>query len=59
MIGASDADGGYVADDPHTPEEYASTIYEKLGIDRDRPIYTPQNRPVFYGHAGEPIERLF
>lgn len=55
IIGKTDADGGYVLDSPHTPEDYASTIYEKLGIDRDQPLYTSTNRPVLFGHAGEPI----
>lgn len=55
IIGRSDNEGGYVLDDPHTPEEYASTIYEKLGIDRSKPLYTAANRPVLFGHAGEPI----
>ena len=55
IIGKSDPDGGYVLDSPHTPEDYASTIYEKLGIDRSKPIYTAANRPVYFGHAGEPI----
>ncbi len=55
VIGKTDADGGYVLDSPHTPEEYASTIYEKLGIDRSKPLYTSANRPVYFGHAAEPI----
>ena len=55
IIGRTDNEGGYVLDDPHTPEEYASTIYEKLGIDRSKPLYTATNRPVLFGHAGEPI----
>ena len=55
IIGRTDSEGGYVLDDPHTPEDYASTIYEKLGIDRSKPLYTSANRPVFFGHAGEPI----
>lgn len=59
IIGASDADGGYASEAPYTPEDYASTIYEKLGIDRGRPIYTPANRPVFFGHAGHPIAEVF
>ena len=57
-IGRSDKDGGYVADQPHTPEDYAATIYEKLGIDRSRPLYTASRRPVFLGHEGEPIREL-
>ena len=27
-------------------------------IDRDAPIYTPGNRPVYFGHAGKPIPEL-
>jgi hypothetical protein len=39
-----------------TPEDYAQTIYAKLGLDRDKPLYTSSNRPVFYGHTGKPIQ---
>ncbi|MCE9529937.1 MAG: DUF1501 domain-containing protein [Planctomycetes bacterium] len=55
VIGRTDRDGGFVLDAPYTPEDYASTIYEKLGIDRAKPIYTSSNRPVYFGHLGEPI----
>ena len=55
IIGRSDHEGGYVLDDPHTPEEYASTIYEKLGIDRSKPLYTSANRPVYFAHDADPI----
>jgi hypothetical protein len=55
VIGRTDRDGGYVLDTPYTPEDYASTIYEKLGIDRSKPLYTASNRPVYFGHLGEPI----
>ena len=47
IIGRSDKDGGYVADQPHTPEDYAATVYEKLGIDRQRPLYTANRRPIY------------
>ena len=55
VIGRTDREGGYATDAPYTPEDYAQTIYAKLGLDRDKPIYTSSNRPVFYGHAGKPI----
>jgi uncharacterized protein (DUF1501 family) len=58
VVGRSDRDGGYVQDQPHTNEDYAATVYEKLGIDRSRPLYTGGNRPVYFGHAGEPIPQL-
>ena len=59
VIGRSDPDGAYVADQPCTPEDYAATVYEKLGIDRQRPLYTSSNRPVYFGHGGQPIRQLF
>ncbi len=59
VIGRSDREGGYVADQPHTPEDYAATIYAKLGIDRQLPLYTANRRPVYFGHEGEPIKELF
>lgn len=58
VIGATDKDGGHVASDPFTPEAYAATIYEKLGIDRTKPLYTSNNRPVFLGHDADPIPQL-
>lgn len=58
VIGTTDKDGGHVATDPFTPEAYAATIYEKLGIDRTQPLYTSNNRPVFLGHDADPIPQL-
>ena len=55
VIGRTDNEGGYVLDDPHTPEEYSATIYEKLGIDRSKPLYTSANRPVYFAHDDDPI----
>ena len=59
IIGATDKQGGDVVSDPHTPEEYAATIYEKLGIDRTQPLYTASHRPVYFGQGAEPIVSLF
>jgi hypothetical protein len=44
---------------PYSPEDYAATIYEKLGIDRKQPHYTANRQPVYFGHEGEPIASLF
>ena len=59
ILGSSDRDGGYVTNRPTTPDDYAATIYEKLGLDRTKPIYTPSNRPVFLAHGGTAIEEVF
>ena len=59
VLGSSDRDGGYVQSRPTTPDDYAATVYEKLGFDRTKPIYTPANRPVFLAHRGKAIEEVF
>jgi hypothetical protein len=59
VIGRTDREGGHVVEQAHTPEDYAATLYEKLGIDRGRPLYTSSNRPVHIGHEGTPILELF
>lgn len=58
VIGRSDDEGGHVLDSAYTPENYAATIYEKLGIDRSQPLYTNTNRPVYFAHHAEPIAGL-
>jgi hypothetical protein len=59
VIGRTDRDGGYVAERPFLPDDVAATIYEKLGIDRSQPVYTPSHRPVFLASHGQRIEELF
>jgi hypothetical protein len=58
VIGSTDKDGGQVTNDPYTPEAYAATVFEKLGIDRSKPLYTASDRPVFIGHDADPIGPL-
>jgi hypothetical protein len=59
IIGATDKQGAFVIDKPHSPDDYAATIFDKLGINRDKPLYTSEQRPMFLAHAGEPIVELF
>jgi hypothetical protein len=59
LVGRTDKEGGYVLDRPYRPDDVAASIYAKLGIDRSKPLYTPQNRPVFMAHGGKVIEELF
>lgn len=58
VIGRTDREGGYVVDGACLPEDVAATIYDKLGINRHQPLYTPQDRPVFLAHKGQPIGSL-
>jgi hypothetical protein len=60
VVGSTDKDGGYVTSSmAYTVDDYAATIYEKLGIDRAKPIYTPANRPIFLAKDGKPIPEVF
>ncbi|MGH7201566.1 MAG: DUF1501 domain-containing protein [Planctomycetaceae bacterium] len=60
LVGETDKDGGYVTSSTaYTIEDYAATIYEKLGIDRGKPIHTPANRPIYIAKDGRPIPELF
>ncbi len=59
VVGSTDKDGGYVTSSmAYTIDDYAATIYEKLGIDRGEPIYTPAKRPVQLAKKGQPIAEL-
>jgi hypothetical protein len=58
VIGKTDRDGGDVVERAFTPDDYAATVYHKLGINRDQPLYTRESRPVFFSHGGNPIAEL-
>ena len=59
-MGSTDRDGGYITSPmAYTIEDYAATIYEKLGIDRTKPLHTAAGRPVPIAAKGKPIPELF
>jgi hypothetical protein len=58
VIGATDSEGGKPVDRKVAPEDVATTIYEKLGIDYQKQYMTPQNRPIKIITGGEPIKEL-
>ncbi len=57
-IGATDVRGYAPVGRTHSPENFASTIYLKLGIDPGKILYTPQGRPTHLVSATEPIQEL-
>jgi arylsulfatase A-like enzyme len=59
VIGATDKQGGEVTEKPHTPEDYAETIYAKLGITTGLRLKGPGERPVEFTDGGKPIPELF
>lgn len=57
VIGSSDRNGAYPANNPQTPETMAATIYHALGIPSTAMWHDTLNRP-FHVYNGEPIAGL-
>jgi hypothetical protein len=59
VIGATDAKGYYASDNVHSPEDFAASLYTKLGIDPTEHLVTNTGRPVQLVNGGNPIRELF
>ena len=57
VIGATDRNGAYPTADPQTPENFAATIYQALGIPRDAAWHDAADRP-YHVYQAEPIRGL-
>lgn len=57
-IGATDVRGYSPVGRTNSPENFASTVYLKLGIDPGKILYTPQGRPTHLVSETEPIREL-
>lgn len=57
VIGASDQSGAYPASDLQTPENFAATIYQALGIPTEAVWHDATGRP-YPVYEAQPIERL-
>jgi hypothetical protein len=57
VIGASDKMGAFPQDNPQSPENFAATIYQALGLPQTAAWYNEFNRPHHIYH-GNPIEGL-
>ncbi len=58
VIGATDRNGYTAVERVLAPENLASTIYRKLGIDPNKILYTPEGRPVHLVSDATPIDEL-
>jgi len=58
VVGATDRQGYSAVDRVLSPENFASTIYAKLGIDPNIMLYTPQGRPTHLVSDPTPIAEL-
>jgi hypothetical protein len=59
VLGATDKQGAYVTRRPVTPADVACTVYESLGIDPCKHLFTPDGRPVEILDKGETVRELF
>ena len=58
VVGATDRKGYSASRRILSPENFASTIYRKLGIDPGKILYTPEGRPVHLVSDPSPIREL-
>ena len=58
VIGATDKNGFAAIERVLSPENFASTVYTKLGIDPKTMLYTPQGRPTHIVSDSTPIKEL-
>jgi hypothetical protein len=58
VVGATDVKGYAAVERVLSPENFASTVYAKLGIDPGKVLYTPQGRPTHLVSDPTPIREL-
>jgi hypothetical protein len=58
VVGATDVRGYSPVGRTHSPENFASSVYLKLGIDPGKILYTPQGRPTHLVSDATPIREL-
>ncbi|MFO0852759.1 MAG: DUF1501 domain-containing protein [Gemmataceae bacterium] len=58
IVGATDKKGFAAVERVLSPENFASTVYTKLGIDPNTLLYTPQGRPAHLVSDPTPIREL-
>jgi hypothetical protein len=59
VIGATDVQGNSPIERPLKVEDFAATLYTKMGIDPHKEYITPLGRPVPIVNGGRPISELF
>ena len=59
VIGATDRAGYSAVENVKSPENFASTVYRKLGIDPNQVLYTPLGRPTHLVSDPTPIVEMF
>ena len=58
VVGQTDEKGAEPKERPVKPQDVAVTLYEKLGVDHEKMVITPQDRPVKIVDGGTYIKEL-
>ena len=59
VVGATDAKGYYASENVYKPEDFAATLYTKMGIDPAQVLHTNTGRPIQLVNNGRLIKELF
>lgn len=59
IVGATDDKGYYANENVYAPEDFAASLYTKMGIDHSQVLHTPVGRPVQLVNKGRLIKELF
>jgi len=59
IVGATDVKGYYANDNVYAPEDFAASLYTKMGVDHSQVLYTPSGRPNQLVNNGRLIKELF
>ena len=59
VVGATDKNGAYASENVHSPEDFAASLYTKMGIDPHKILHDAVGRPVPLVNGGVPIPDLF
>ena len=59
VVGATDAKGYYASESVYKPEDFAASLYTKMGIDPAQVLHTTTGRPVQLVNNGRLIKELF
>ncbi|MFO0820188.1 MAG: DUF1501 domain-containing protein [Pirellulales bacterium] len=59
IVGATDSHGAAPSERPLRVEDFACSLYAKLGLNPHKEFITPEGRPVRMVNGGKPIPELF
>ena len=59
IVGATDRNGAYASENIYSPEDFAASLYTRMGIDHRQILHDKANRPVPLVNGGKLITELF